>query len=170
MRRSLFSVLLLGLLALAPAVSHALGEVAPNFTLRDINNQNVNLADFKGKVVLLNFWATWCQPCKMEQSKLEPMYQELKGKGFEILAISADDARSSSKVKPDVMKSGLTFKVLLDPQTSVVSQYNPSKTLPYNVLIDRQGKVRYVHQGYNPGDEVALRAEIEALLAEPAAP
>ena len=170
MRRSLLFALIVGLLALAPGVSQALGEVAPNFTLRDINNQNVSLADQKGKVVLLNFWATWCQPCRAEHSKLELMYKELKPKGLEILAVSADDARSSSQVKPMVVRAGISFPVLLDPATSVVSQYNPAKALPYNVIIDRAGKIRQVHQGYNPGDEVALHDEIVALLAEPAAP
>lgn len=170
MRKSALFAMLLGLLALAPRVSQALGEVAPDFTLRDVNNQNVTLASQKGKVVLLNFWATWCQPCRAEQSKLEIIYQELKPQGFEILAISADDARSASQVKPMVMRAGLSFPVLLDPATSVVAQYNPAKALPYNVIIDRTGKIRQVHQGYNPGDEVGLRAEIVALLAEPAAP
>lgn len=170
MRRSFLPLLLLGLLAFAPAVGNALGEIAPNFTLRDINGQNVSLDSQKGKVVLLNFWATWCQPCRAEQAKLQEMYKELQPQGFEILAISADDARSSSQVKPMVMRAGLTFPVLLDPQTSVVAQYNPSKALPYNVLIDRTGKVRQVHQGYNPGDEVTIKSEIVALLAEKTAP
>lgn len=170
MRRSLLPLLVLGLLALAPAVGRALGEVAPNFTLRNVDGQNVSLEAHRGKVVLLNFWATWCQPCRVEQTKLEEMYKELKPQGLEILAISADDARSSSQVKPMVMRAGLTFPVLLDPQTSVVSQYNPSKALPYNVIIDRVGRVRHVHQGYNPGDEITLKSEIVALLAEKAAP
>ena len=68
-------------------------------------------------------------------------------------------------VKPLIKKNGYTFPVLLDKETTVVAQYNPSKTLPYSVLVDRDGKIAKVHQGYNPGDEVALKKEIEALLA-----
>ena len=81
-----------------------------------------------------------------------------------LLSISADDARTASQVKPLIKKNQYDFTVLLDKETTVVSQYNPSKTLPYNVVIDREGKIQHVHQGYNPGDEVELRKEIEALL------
>jgi peroxiredoxin len=140
------------------------GEAAPDFTLRDINGQQVSLSSFKGKVVLLNFWATWCGPCKLEMPHLDKMDRELEEKGFEVISISTDDARASSKVKPLVKRGGYGFTVLLDKETTVVSQYNPAKTLPYNVLIDRTGAIHKVFQGYNPGDEVELRAEVESLL------
>jgi peroxiredoxin len=153
------------LLCWAPSAAWALGEVAPDFTLRDMDNQSVSLSSFKGKVVLINFWATWCAPCQVEMPHLQKMYTELAGKGFAVLSVSADDARTASLVKPLIKKNGYTFPVLLDKETTVVAQYNPSKTLPYSVLLDRQGKIAQVHQGYNPGDEVALKKEIEALLA-----
>ena len=157
--------LLLGLLCLAPAAAWALGEVAPDFTLRDIDNQSVSLSSTKGKVVLISFWATWCGPCQVEMPHIQKMYSELGSKGFTVLSVSADDARTASMVKPLIKKNGYTFPVLLDKETTVVAQYNPSKTLPYSVLIDRDGKIAKVHQGYNPGDEVGLRKEVEALLA-----
>lgn len=148
-----------------PRASDAAGEMAADFTLRDLSGKSVSLSSFKGKVVLVNFWATWCLPCQKEMPEIEKIYKELGPKGFVVLSISADDARTSSQVKPLIMKNGYTYPVLLDTQTSVVSQYNPAKTLPYSVLIDRQGRVSQIHSGYNPGDEVKIRAEIEALLA-----
>ncbi len=143
--------------------AHA-GEPAPEFSLRDINGQEVALSSFKGKVVLVNFWATWCGPCKLEMPHLDKMDRDLESKGFEVISISTDDARAASKVKPLIKRGGYGFTVLLDKETKVVSQYNPAKTLPYNVLIDRSGNIHKVFQGYNPGDEVELRHEVEALL------
>jgi len=140
------------------------GEAAPDFSLRDINGKEVSLSSYKGKVVLVNFWATWCGPCKLEMPHLDKMDREFEARGFEVISISTDDARAASKVKPLIKRGGYGFTVLLDKDTTVVSQYNPAKTLPYNVLIDREGKIHKVYQGYNPGDEVELRKEVEELL------
>ena len=160
--KSLSSLALLGALLLGGSASA--GEPAPDFSLRDINGKEVSLSSYKGKVVLVNFWATWCGPCKLEMPHLDKMDRDLEAKGFEVISISTDDARAASKVKPIIKRGGYGFTVLLDKDTSVVSQYNPAKTLPYNVLIDRDGNIAKVFQGYNPGDEVELRHEVEALL------
>ncbi|MCB9779179.1 MAG: TlpA family protein disulfide reductase [Alphaproteobacteria bacterium] len=152
-------------LALYGGDAAAAREVAPGIELRDTDNQLVTLADLKGKVVLLNFWATWCGPCMLELPHLQKMYDDLKDQGFVVLSVSTDDARDASKVKPLVKAKRLTFPVVLDKDTAVVSQYNPNKILPYTVLIDREGRIAARHQGYNPGDEVNIRAEVEALLS-----
>ncbi len=157
--------LLVLLLALSGGRARAIGEQAPDFSLRDVDNRAVSLSDYAGKVVLLNFWATWCQPCQVEMPQLDKLQRELGDKGLVVLAISTDDARSASTVKPLVKRNGYTFRVLLDKETKVVSMYNPAKTLPYSVLVDREGRIAYVHMGYTPGDEVEIREKIEALLA-----
>jgi peroxiredoxin len=151
-----------------PVVADAAGKPAPDFSLRDLANQAQTLSQHKGKVVLVNFWATWCGPCQVEMPHLQAMAKELGPKGLVVLGISADAARDASKVKPLVVSKGLTYSILLDPQTTVVAQYNPTKTLPFNVLIDRAGNIEQVFSGYNPGDEVTLRAAVEKLLAVPA--
>ena len=141
------------------------GEAAPDFTLRDIDGKEVQLSSFKGKVVMINFWATWCGPCKLEMPHLDKMDREFEDKGFEVISISTDDARASSKVKPLIKRGGYGFTVLLDKDTTVVAQYNPAKTLPFNALIDREGRIHKVYQGYNPGDETEMRKDVEELLA-----
>lgn len=156
---------LLPLLALLLApVGLAYAGAASDFSLRDVNGQSYTLSQYKGKVVLLNFWATWCGPCQVEMPHLQEIYTALSAKGFVVLGISTDDAKLDAQVKPIVKSKGLTYPVLRDPQTTVVSTYNPAKTLPYNVLIDKSGNIVKTYSGYNSGDEKTLQADIEALL------
>jgi peroxiredoxin len=166
-----FASLALALVLLVSAPARA-GEAASDFTLRDIEGNNVTLAALKGKVVVLSFWATWCGPCKEEMPHLQKMYGEMGKDGLVVLSISTDDARSASKVKPYIMKMGYTFPVLLDRDSTVIGAYNPSKTLPYTVVIDAKGEVARRISGYNPGDEVELASFVGGLLgaAKPTAP
>lgn len=161
--RSLVLALVLAVATL-PAVA---ADAAPAFSVRDLSNTTQTLAQYKGKVVLLNFWATFCGPCKVEMPHLQALYQELGPKGLVILGISMDDARFQAQVKPMAMGLRLTYPIIADPQGVVYSKYNPGKTMPYNVIVDTQGRIAHVHSGYNPGDEKTVRAEIEALLAKP---
>jgi peroxiredoxin len=142
----------------------AFAESAPSFSLRDMNGKQVSLDDYKGQVVLLNFWATWCGPCQAEMPHLEKMYVDLKEKGFVVLAVSTDDARNASKVKPLIKRNRYTFPVLLDKDSSVVNQYNPESVLPYNVLIDAKGDVVWKKASYAPGEEVELRKIVEETM------
>lgn len=159
----LLTALALSFLLVLPAVG---GTAASDFSLRDLNNTVHTLSQYKGKVVLVNFWATWCGPCQVEMPHLQSMYTELGPKGLVVIGISTDDARTTSQVKPLTTSKGLTYPILRDTQTTVIAQYNPSKTLPYSVLVDRAGNVSQVFSGYNPGDEVKMRAAVEALLAQ----
>ena len=170
-RRSVCSFL--GAAALASALlgsaTALAADPAPDFTLRTIERgESVSLSQYAGKVVLVDFWATWCEPCKKSMPNLQKMSDELGPQGFVVLAVSTDDARSGSQVKPYIKRQGYTFTVPRDPESQVLISYNPTKTLPYSVLIDRDGNKASVHSGYEKGDDEALRAEVEALLALPA--
>ena len=144
--------------------AHA-ASAASDFTLRSIDGVPVTLSSFRGQVVVLSFWATWCGPCKEEMPHLQAMYKELEAQGFVVLSISTDDARTASQVKPFIRSKGYTFPVLLDSSSSVVGVYNPNKTLPWTVIIDRNGQVVETHAGFNPGDEVKLKEAVQRFLA-----
>ncbi|MBX2803626.1 MAG: TlpA family protein disulfide reductase [Myxococcales bacterium] len=148
--------------------SLALGAPASNFSLRNLAGQQVSLADFEGRVVFLSFWATWCGPCKVEMRHLHGFYQELKEQGLTVLFISIDDARAMPAVKQYVRKNRYDSDVfLLDKQSDVVGIFNPKKTVPFSVLIDRSREVVKVWEGFNPGEETHVKEAIVEQLAKP---
>jgi peroxiredoxin len=114
---------------------------ATDFYLRDLNGKLVRLSDFRGKVVLLNFWATWCKSCLKEMPSMQQLYQAYRGKGFEIIAVSVDTA-SAAKVRAYAEKLGLTFPILHD-RDSLISRLYSNPGVPSSYLIDPQGKVAY---------------------------
>jgi len=115
------------------------GNPAPEFSFKNLEGQVVDLKDFRGKVVLLNIWATWCKPCRDELPSMELLYRKLKDRGFEILAVSID--KDSSIVKPFVEELGLTFPVLLDPKGKITRLYR-TIGIPENYIIDKRGIIR----------------------------
>jgi peroxiredoxin len=145
----------------------AKAQKAIDFTLKDLSGHSYKLRDLSPKnVILLNFWATWCVPCVKEFPHLQRLQDVYKDSGLQVLAISVDGPERLAGVSSLIDRYGYTFPVLLDTESQVVSLYNPRLILPYSVLIDRGGRIRYVHQGYSPGDERILEQKIIALLAE----
>jgi len=140
------------------------GQTA-DFALRDTEGRLVRLSDHRGKVVLVNFWATWCVPCAAELPHLQRLYEAYGDQGFVVLAISMDGPESVAEVVPRARRYGLTFPVLLDEETRVVAVYNPKRSAPFTALIDRDGTVAKTREGYSAGDEIAIEADIQALLA-----
>lgn len=141
-----------------------LGAPATDFTLRDIEGRTVRLSDYNGKVVLIDFWATWCTPCEAELPHLERLYAESKDRGFVLLGIAMDGPETVANVTPVARRYNLSFPVLLDEETKVVSLYNPKRTAPLSVLIDQKGQIFRVRQGYNAGDEKLVEADVKSLL------
>ena len=125
-----------------------LGEPAPNFQLRDLNGHLITLSDLRGKVVLLNFWATWCGPCRVEMPAMEQLYRMFQRKDFEILAVSTD-AQGAAITRPFQQENRLTFPILHDPDYRVGLSYG-ARSLPMTFLIDRQGVIR--HQVFGARD------------------
>ena len=116
------------------------GEPAPNFQLRDMNGRIMSLSDLRGKVVLLNFWATWCGPCRIEMPAMERLYRTYDRKDFEILAVSTD-AQGVAVTRPFQQENKLTFPILHDADFRVGLSYG-ARTLPMTFMVDRQGIVR----------------------------
>jgi peroxiredoxin len=120
-------------------------KVAPNFTLKDADGKVVHLADYKGKVVLLDFWATWCSPCKVEIPWFMDMQRKSKDRGLEVLAVAMDD-EGWEVVKPFVAKMGVNYRILAG-NDATAQAYGGVDALPTTFLIDRTGKIAAVHVG-----------------------
>jgi len=115
------------------------GKMAPDFELPTLGGNSVKLSDHRGKVVFLNIWATWCPPCRDEMPSMEALYQRLKGRQFEMLAVSIDQKREEI-VSPFVSKYGLTFPVLLDPDRKTYELYGLTG-IPETFIIDKKGVI-----------------------------
>lgn len=113
------------------------GQPAPDFTLPMLNGGEARLSDYKGKIVFLNIWATWCGPCREEMPSMEKLYQDLKGRDFEILAVSID-AQGSAAVAPFVKEHKLSFPILIDSQSKIGRLYKTTG-IPETFIIDKNG-------------------------------
>jgi peroxiredoxin len=135
---------------------------APDFTLESINGDKVGLGKFRGKPVLLHFWATWCEPCREELPTIQRLYESLKGKGIEVVAISIDRG-NVDKVQKFVDDYHLTFPILLDPSQKVRRNYY-ILGLPTSYLIDSKGKLRGYVSGPRVWDSLASQQAMLSLL------
>ncbi len=144
----------LDLLPVAERAVVRLGEPAPNFQLRDLNGRQVALSDLRGKVVLLNFWATWCGPCRVEMPAMEKLYRVFSRNDFEILAVSTD-AQGASITRPFQQENRLTFPILHAADYRVGLTYG-ARSLPMTFMVDRQGIIR--HQIFGARDWGATEA------------
>jgi len=161
-----------GLAALALACAGAAGGAElrpwtgtqpPPFALEDLAGRTHRLADYRGQVVLVNFWATWCGPCKIEMPHLNRLYDKYRGAGFVLLGVNIDDQPEQALAL--ARRMGLHFPVLLDTGREVSRRY-ALDSMPATVLIDRDGKVRHVHRGYREGMEETYERQIRELVKE----
>jgi peroxiredoxin len=139
-----FLVLLCLLVPLASSAT--IGDAAPDFSLPTLTGEKVTLGAFKGKAVLLNFWASWCTPCREELPELQKMYQKYHKQGFEVIGINID--KKQANAEKFVQRFALSFPVVLDPDSSTISKYE-GRAMPTSYLIDRQGMIRQVFFGFN---------------------
>jgi peroxiredoxin len=162
--QSLSRLLAAALLAACAGIASAISSgPAPDFTLKSLDGPNLRLQEQRGRVVMVNFWATWCGPCRQEMPQLNKLYEKYRGSGFVLLGVNVDDdTRNAASVAG---KLGVKFPVLWDTDKAVSKRYDLA-TMPSTVLIDRDGKVRYVHRGYRDGFEDMYEKQIRELLKE----
>ncbi len=162
--RKLFTGLALMVLAASSLASSGLtGKPAPDFALKSSTGENLRLSEYRGDVVMINFWATWCGPCRQEMPLLDQLYTRYERVGFNLLGVNIDD--DSNRAMDMIRELGVNFPVLFDARKEVSKLYDVD-AMPVTVLIDREGNVRYVHQGYKPGYEEKYLDQVRSLLRE----
>jgi peroxiredoxin len=150
--------------ARAPAAS------APDFTARDVDGNTFRLGDHLGKeVILLDFWSTFCEPCKAEFPHLRAMYATHKAQGLLVVGVAMDGPESIADVPSFVKRYHVDFPVVLDDDSRIASLYDPKKSMPLSVLIGRDQRTLAVREGYSPGDEKLVEADVARALDAAAA-
>ncbi len=151
--------------AASPAATQSVKRAAPNFTVQDINGNTVSFSDFKGKPVVINFWASWCPPCKAEMPDYEKMYKEYSVKGVVFMMVDVIDGsrETLSIAKKFLQDTGYTFTAYFDVKGSASSVYGIS-SLPTSVFVDRDGNVSSGYVGMM--DAAKLKRSIEAILSQ----
>ena len=160
MRLSLSLVLVVAAVATARAEVKA-GQPAADFDAATLAGSSLKLSSLRGKVVLVDFWASWCEPCKKELPLLDKLAPRLHARGIEIVAVNIDDDRN--KAAEFIRSHGLHLTVVADPSKKIVGSWEPPK-MPSSFVVDKSGVVRAVHGGFEPGDEAKLEAELNALV------
>ena len=138
-------------------------EPAPDFTLKSAAGDNVRLAEQRGQVVMLNFWASWCGPCRQEMPLLDGISKKYGKMGFVLYGINVD--QDTADAKNVLQKINVNYSVLFDPESKLSDLYKVD-AMPTSVFIDKSGKVRYVNRGYTAGDEEKYIKQIKELISE----
>jgi len=147
----------------AAAATLQTGAPAPAFQLNSNAGKPLALADFRGQIVLLNFWASWCGPCRQEMPILEQLNRQYHGKGVTLLGVNVEP--DSAAAVQWLKATPVTFPILFDTDSKVSSLYEVAG-MPNTVIIDRKGLVRYIHRGYSAGAENDYLNQIRALIRE----
>ena len=161
-----FTTLCVLLVALSAGLATAAGgvtagAVAPAISGKDLNGNPVSLAKLAGRVVIIDFWASWCGPCKDEMPVLQRLSKKYEQQGLSVIGVSVDE--SAANAKKFIKQQGVTFPSIHDATHSIADRYKPAK-MPTSVIVDRKGAVRYVHGGFKAGDAPAMEKEVRSLL------
>jgi peroxiredoxin len=157
--------LILALLITVTPLASALTGTGPaaNFTLKTASGENIRLSEYRGQVVLINFWASWCGPCRQEMPHLEAIYRKYEPLGFTVFGVNVEqDRHMADKVLRDIPVS---FPILFDSENQVSELYGVD-AMPATILVDRDGTIRHMHRGYKPGYEREYEKQIKALVRE----
>jgi len=138
---------------------------APAFQLSGRNGKTIDLSQFKGQVVMINFWATWCKPCRDEMPLLEDIYKKYKPMGFTLLGVNVEPDSKDAETWLGKLPKPVTFPIAYDVDSKVSKLYKV-ETMPSTVLVDRKGNVRVLHRSYKAGDENIYLTQIRSMLKE----
>ena len=164
-RKTISQLLLIAASVCIVAMAQA-GEVqgkAPDFTLKSNSGKNIKLSEHRGEVVLLNFWASWCGPCRQEMPLLENLQDRYGSYGFTVMGVNVEE--DSSKAKKMLRDVPVSFPILFDTENKASKLYKVS-AMPSTVMIDRDGNMRYLHKGYKSGDEQEYAKWVKKLIRE----
>jgi len=163
MKHRITAFIATALIASLPAMAGDPTGPAPQFTLNAKGGSTLSLAQYKGQVVMLNFWASWCGPCRQEMPLLENIYKQYKKSGFTLIGVNVEpDSNAADKW---LQATPVTFPVIYDKDSTVSKAYTVSG-MPSTVFIDRKGNIRVLHRGYKPGDENEYLDTIRKLIRE----
>jgi thiol-disulfide isomerase/thioredoxin len=148
-----------------PAFAATSSGPAPAFQLSGRGGKVINLSQLKGQVVMINFWATWCGPCRQEMPLLEDIYKKYKPMGFTMLAVNVEPDSQAAEAWLGKLTKPVTFPVAFDTDSKVSKMYKVAG-MPSTVFVDRKGNIRVMHKGYKPGDENFYLTQIRSMLKE----
>lgn len=159
----LLLIAVIGMLTPLAVSAAEVGKPAPDFTLKSLSGENLKLSEMTGNVVLINFWASWCGPCREEMPLLNALHSKYEPLGFTVLGVNVEEDVNGAK---GFLKNfPVDFPVLLDNTNKVSKQYQVI-AMPTTVVVDRDGNMRYLHQGYKSGDEEKYRQMVKKLVRE----
>ena len=144
------------------ARSNLLHQDAPDFTLKSHAGANIKLSEHRGEVVMINFWASWCGPCRQEMPLLDELFSKYQPMGFTLFGVNVEEDSQAAKA---MLSLGVDFPILFDTENKVSEDYEVS-AMPTTVIVDRDGKVHFIHRGYKPGDEQHYQNAIRAALRQ----
>lgn len=147
------------------AYSQDIGKEAKQFSGKTESGDKVNLSDYKGKVLILDFWASWCKPCKEEFPFLIELYNQYSDKNFSVLGVNIDKDIANLRKFLNEINKDVPYKIILDPEAKIPEEYNID-SMPSVFVIDKYGVVKYIHIGFVSGDKEKYKKEIETLLSE----
>jgi thiol-disulfide isomerase/thioredoxin len=152
------------LLSLA-AAADIVDKPAPDFALRSMQGPSVRMSEHLGEVVIINFWATWCGPCRQEMPLLEDIYKKYKPMGFTLVGVNVEPDAKDAEAWLGKLSKPVTFPVAFDTDSKVSKMYKVA-VMPSTVFVDRKGNIRVMHKGYKPGDEDFYLTQIRSMLKE----
>lgn len=155
------ALLILGLVAAATAAALDEGARAPELNARTLDGQRIRLADLRGKVVIVDFWASWCEPCREEMPVLERLYRRYGDRGLVVIGVSVD--RTERNARGFLRRTPVSFPIIHDGGHGIANRYSPPR-MPSSYIIDKRGIVRHIHEGFRSGDAAAMEREVRALL------